>query len=125
MHELPITKSIFKSVIAKAESVGAKSVRMVALEIGVLRDFIPEFVQKYWNYITPGSIAEGSVIQIKEIDATASCGKCGTIYRIDTKNIQDSKCPECGYDYGTLITGRELKIVGIEIESCKENKVDK
>lgn len=121
MHELPITKSIFKSVIEKAQSVGAIAVRKVVLEIGVLRDFIPEFVQKYWDYITPGSIAEGSLVDIREIDATAKCGKCGTVYGIDTQNLEGAKCPECGYEFGTLVTGRELKIVGIEIESKKKD----
>lgn len=116
MHELPLTKSIFKSVVSKAESVDAKKVTRVVLEVGVLRDFIPEFVQKYWDYITPGSLAEGSVIEVREIPALAACGKCGAEYIIDKDNINDSHCPECGYEYGRLISGSELKILAIEIE---------
>jgi len=116
MHELPLTKSIFRSVVSKAESVDAKRVTRVVLEIGILRDFIPEFVQKYWDYITPGSLAEGSVIEIREVPALAACGKCGAEYIIDKENIYDSRCPECGYEYGKLLSGSELKILGIEIE---------
>jgi len=120
MHELPITKSIFKSVIAKAESVNAKSVRSVLLEVGILRDYIPELVQKYWNFISSGSIAEGSVIEIRELDAVAACGKCGKEYKITRENISYAHCPLCGYDRGQLIAGSELRIVGIEIESEKK-----
>jgi len=116
LHELPFAKSIFKAVIAKAEENDAKAVTMVALEVGVLRDFVPQIVQKYWEYVTKGSIAEGSVIEMKEIAATAECRDCKNIYQIDVKNITATRCPQCGCDMGKLLTGRELKILGIEIE---------
>jgi len=115
MHELPITKSIFNSVVRKADEAGAKSVTRVVLEIGILRDFIPEMVQKYWDYISPGSIAEGSKIEIRELPASAECGKCGNTYMITRENVSDSRCPICGYEFGKLLTGSELRIVGIEI----------
>jgi len=115
MHELPLTKSIFNSVIRKAESSNAESVTKVVLEIGILRDFIPSIVQKYWDYISPGSIAEGSVIEIREVPAAAVCGKCGTKYLIDRESISEARCPNCSYEFGTLLTGSELRIVGIEI----------
>jgi len=116
MHELPITTSIFRSVVGKAESVGASSVNRVVLEIGILRDYVPEIVQKYWDYISKGSIAEGSVIEIREIDAIAACGCCGNEYNITRETITDAHCPACGYRYGKILAGNELHIVGIEIE---------
>lgn len=115
MHELPITKSIFNSVIRKAESEGAASVTRVVLEIGILRDFIPEMVQKYWDYISPGSIVEGSKIEIREVPASAECGKCGNTYLITRENISRARCPICDYEFGKLVSGSELRIVGIEI----------
>lgn len=116
MHELPITKSVYKTVIARAEGAGASKVTKVVLEIGVLRDFIPEFVQKYWDYIAKDSIAEGAAIEIRSVGASAKCGKCACVYNLDKENFTDSKCPRCGYEYGSLVTGSELSIIGIEIE---------
>ena len=116
MHELPFTKSIYNAVMKKASEVGAKRVVMVALEVGVLRDYIPEIVQKYWDYIAKGDIAEGSTIEIETIPATVSCRVCGTIYEVDVSDIANANCPECGCPTGKLVTGRELRIVGIEIE---------
>lgn len=115
MHELPITKSIFKTVVERAKAENATEVRRVVLEVGVLRDFIPAIVQKYWDYISPGSVAQGSVIEIREVNATAVCGKCGSEYTIGRENIHNACCPSCGYRYGTLVSGSELRIVGIEI----------
>lgn len=116
MHELPLVKSIYNSVVKHAETNNAKKVTKVVLEIGVLRDFVPEIIQKYWDYISKGSITEGSLIIVDEIPASAECGKCHTLYPIDMNDVINSKCPICGYDSGTLITGKELKIRGIEIE---------
>lgn len=116
MHELPLVKSIYNSVIRHAELNNAKKVTKVVLEIGVLRDFIPEFIQKYWDYISKKSIAEGSIIEVIDIPAFAQCSKCNTVYPIDMNDITKSKCPKCNYDSGTLVAGKELKIKGIEIE---------
>jgi len=119
MHELPLTKSIFKTVVAKAESVDAASITKVVLEIGILRDFIPEIVQKYWDYISSGSLAEGSKIIINELPASARCSQCGSIYRIKKSNLSESQCPNCSNPYGTLVSGDELRIAGIEIKKKK------
>lgn len=116
MHELPLVKSLFKQVIDAAEKNNAKRVTLVVLEMGKLRDFVPDIVQKYWDFVTPGTIAESSKIIIEEKEATLKCDGCGHIYLLDPVNLYQNKCPNCGCDTGELITGRELKIRGIEIE---------
>jgi len=120
MHELPFTKGIHKTVLAKAESVGAAHVNRVVLEIGVLHDFIPEFVQRYWDFISRGTITEGSQIEIRWKNATVMCGRCNTQFEVDKEEMQDPRCPSCGYEFGTTLGGNELRIVGIEI--VKEKK---
>lgn len=116
MHELPFTTGIYKSVMHKAESVGARKVNRVVLEIGVLHDFIPEFVQHYWDFISRGTIAEGSKVEIRWKNATLICGQCKTQYEVGKEEMLDPHCPSCGYEYGNTLTGNELRIVGIEIE---------
>ncbi len=116
MHELPLVKSIYKTVINFAQENALTKITKVVLEIGVVRDFIPEIVQKYWDFVSKDSISEGSIIEIITIPATAKCGKCGTVYPIDTTNLISAKCPKCRFDSGNLVTGNELKIKGIEVE---------
>lgn len=115
MHELPFTTGIHKSVIRKATSVGATHVNRVVLEIGVLHDFIPEFVQKYWDFISRGTLTEGSLVEIRWKNATVMCGRCMTQYEVDKQQMQDPICPSCGYEYGNTLSGNEMRIVGIEI----------
>lgn len=122
MHELPFTKGIYRSVMKKAESVNAIGINRVVLEIGVLHDFIPEFVQKYWDFISRGTIAEGSLVEIRWKNADVQCGSCKTIYEVGKEEMNDPKCPNCGYEFGSMLTGNELRIVGIEI--VKDHKTD-
>jgi|GEM_PF-1886317 len=111
-----MTKSIYKTVLRRAEAVDAVAVNRVVLEIGILRDFIPEIVQKYWDYIAVDGIAKGAKIEIRELDARVACGQCGQEYDVGREQIQDPRCPSCGYAWGTLLAGNELRIAGIEIE---------
>lgn len=123
MHELPLTKSIFKTVVSNAENANAEKVTKVVLEVGVLRDFIPEMVQRYWDYIATGTVAEGARVVLREVAACAECGSCGRHYTVGRDNICSSKCPDCGYEYGRLLSGSELKIIGIEIVKRKDGTV--
>lgn len=115
MHELPFTKGIHRSVLKKATSVGATHINRVVLEIGVLHDFIPEFVQKYWDFISRGTITEGSVIEIRWKKALVMCGRCNTQFEVDKDGMTDPRCPSCGFEYGTTLSGNEMRIVGIEV----------
>ena len=115
MHELPIIKSVFKCVYEKATEAGANKVERVVLEVGELREFVESFVQKYWDYVSAGTLCEGAGVEIINIPARAKCEKCGTEYEIDTDDLINSNCPECGCETGELISGRELRIRGIEV----------
>ena len=115
MHELPITRSIFRTVIRKAEECGVKSVVRVCIEAGELREYVEVILQKYWDYISKGSLAEGAKIELISIPATARCSECETVYDLNIEDLEGSRCPKCGYDRGELITGRELRIKGMEI----------
>lgn len=116
MHELPFAKSIFKMVEKTALENNAKHVFLISLEVGELRDFVPDLVQKYWEYICRGTICEGSKIVMTMIPITARCSECEAVYSIRLGHLQEAKCPDCGCDSGTLVSGRELRIMNIEIE---------
>lgn len=51
--------------------------------MGILRDYIPEIIQKYWDYIVKGGIAEndGKTLIIKKID-------CFSMFDFDFEALQ-------------------------------------
>ncbi len=116
MHELPIAKTIYRSVMKKAEECGAARVLRVVIEAGELREYVEAILQKYWDYISEGSIAQGAKIELISLPATVRCGKCAEVYALDIDDLEASRCPQCGFDSGELLTGRELRIKGMEID---------
>lgn len=116
MHELPLVKTIFQSVNAYAMSNDAKKVKTVNLQVGVLRELIPELINKYWKYVTRDTVVEGSTLIIEEIPASAKCSNCEQVYVIDYEHIEEAKCPHCGHTKGYLLTGREVILQSIEID---------
>ena len=53
------------------------------MQIGVLRDYIPKIMQKYWDYIVKGGIAEndGKTLIVKKID-------CFSMFDFDFEALQ-------------------------------------
>ncbi len=115
MHELPIAKTIYRSVMKKAVECGASAVVRVVIEAGELREYVEPILQRYWDYISVGSIAAGAKIELITLPATVRCERCAEIYALDMEDLEASRCPKCGHDSGELLTGRELRIKGMEI----------
>jgi len=115
MHELPLAKSIYRSVMKKADECGATAVVRVVIEAGELREYVELILQKYWDYVSRGSLAEGAKIELITLPATVRCGECGKVYGLNIDDLESSRCPDCGFDRGDLLTGRELRIKGMEI----------
>jgi hydrogenase nickel incorporation protein HypA/HybF len=59
MHELPITESILKIVLKHAEMNSARKVITVHLQVGKLSDLEDDWIQRYFDYLSKGTIAEG------------------------------------------------------------------
>jgi len=75
MHELPLAKSIYRSVMKKADECGATAVVRVVIEAGELREYVELILQKYWDYVSRGSLAEGAKIELITLPATVRCGE--------------------------------------------------
>jgi hydrogenase nickel incorporation protein HypA/HybF len=116
MHELPITESILKIVLKHAQMNNASQVMSVSLQIGKLSDIEDEWIQRYFDYLSKGTIAEGAKLKIERMPAMVKCDACANIYEADIQRIGDLACPACGEKQGTLISGREYHIKDMEVQ---------
>ena len=57
MHELPITESILKIVLKHAETNSVRKVMSINLQIGKLSDLEDEWIQRYFDYLSKGTVA--------------------------------------------------------------------
>ncbi|HEY9114295.1 MAG TPA: hydrogenase maturation nickel metallochaperone HypA, partial [Bacteroidales bacterium] len=60
------------------------------------------------------TVLENAKIQINQIQAEAKCKDCSEVFAIE--NIFDS-CPKCGGFYHEIISGKELKVKSLLIET--------
>jgi hydrogenase nickel incorporation protein HypA/HybF len=115
MHELPITESILKVVLKHAQSNGVRKVMTVHMRIGKLSDLADEWIQRYFDYLSKGTVAEGAKLVIERTPVLVRCNDCSTSYEMDVTKVGDILCPACGGKTATLVSGQEYFIEEIEV----------
>lgn len=66
MHELSVTENILEIAIRHAERADARQIKDLYLVIGDLSSIIDDLVQFYWEILTKNTIAEKSILHLKE-----------------------------------------------------------
>lgn len=115
MHELPVTEGILKIVLRHAESDGARKVVAIHLRVGELSDLIDEWIQRYFDYLSRGTIAEGAVLKIERSPVVFRCEECGESFPVDVRKTRDIACTRCGGAKTIFVSGREFFIKHIEV----------
>lgn len=106
-----------KVALDYAQRNDAAKIITVHLRVGEMRDFVEDLTQKYWNYISKGTIAEGAKIRFTVVKTSSICKDCGAITHFDWRVADEIKCSDCGSTNGALFSGQELEIEEIGIET--------
>lgn len=114
MHELPIVKQVLKTVLQVAEEEHASRVLKVTLTIGEMHDLIDEWVRKYFVYASIGTLAEGAQLEITRLPVICRCSSCSEFYVAHLRESDTLKCPVCGSEKYSFISGDELRIEEVE-----------
>ena len=113
MHELAITEHILETVLPEAEKHGAGRILEIRLKIGELSGVLPDYLQRCFEVVREGTIAQDAVLSIESIPLKVRCEDCGYEGRIDRKNIC---CPQCGGTALKITAGREFYIDSLVAE---------
>jgi hydrogenase nickel incorporation protein HypA/HybF len=116
MHELPITESILKIVLKHAEANRAEKVIAIHLQVGKLSDLEDDWIQRYFDYLSKGTLAEGAKLKIERTPVVMRCDACSTSYEVEIARMGDLVCPACGEKGGTLLSGREYTVKEMEVQ---------
>lgn len=117
MHELAVTKSILKLALDHAAQNGGAEILSIRLAIGEMRNLEEEWIQRYFDYISKGTIAEKAHIKVRKIPVAFLCKECGKQF---TANLHEDKkllCSHCGSFKYDLLTGRELLVEQLEVRN--------
>jgi hydrogenase nickel incorporation protein HypA/HybF len=116
MHELPITESILKIVLKHAEMNGVRKVTAIHLQVGKLSDLEDDWIQRYFDYLSKNTLAEGAKLKIERTPIRVQCHSCSTSYEAEMARMGDLVCPTCGEKGGTLLSGRKYYIKEMEVQ---------
>ncbi len=114
MHELSVCQSLLHQVEAIAREHHNHSVSLIELQVGVLSGVEPALIQQAFAVVSRDSIAEGARLLIQTRPLRVQCECCGTESDADAGNLT---CRACGNWQTRLISGDELLLARIEIES--------
>lgn len=107
MHELGLCDAMLKmvrNIIVEEQLDGVSS---ITIEVGSLSGVVPHFMTDCWEAVTDGTELEGCEMIVESLPGKARCLDCGAEFVADLDNL---RCPDCGGNKLTPISGRELTI---------------
>jgi len=88
----------------------AQKIVEIHLKIGEISDFDDEWIQRYFDFVSKGTLAEGAKLRISRIPAQFQCNHCSFIFPLD-KSTWNTQCPsckskDCGPHFRPRVSGR-------------------
>jgi hydrogenase nickel incorporation protein HypA/HybF len=116
MHELQVTESILRIVLKHARKHNVQRILVVHLSIGELSDLEEIWIQRYFDYVSNGTIAERARVDIEKTPVRMECSECDEIFTVAIRKEKNIRCPSCGGTTISLISGDEYHVKNIEVE---------
>ena len=115
MHELQVTERILDIALKHAAGHDVSKIVRIGLKIGELSDIEDEWIQRYFDYLSRGTLAENAELAIERAPIVLGCQSCDSSFEIQRQQLGSPKCPECGETKCRLISGREYLVKNIEV----------
>ena len=115
MHELSIAMSIVEGATEEAARHPGERVEVVHLRLGQLSGVVKDALLFSYELACEGTPLTGSRLEIEEVAAAIFCRDCDAEREI--ASIQDFRCPICGKASSEVVRGRDLMIVGLELQN--------
>ena len=113
MHELSLSSAIVNTVAKHAEG---RTVTVVTLRVGRLRQVVPDTLEFYFEFVARGTVCEGARLEQELIDARLRCDGCGNEWAIE---IPAFRCPACAGADVAIAAGNEFEVESIEVEEAE------
>src|SRR5262245_36695001 len=115
MHELSIALSILDLAGAEAERQGGGRVVAVHLRLGPLAGVVKDALYSAYGLAREGTPLAAAELVIEETPLVAHCPACAAERTLPSPQLLC--CPACGAPTPEVVSGRELEVVALEIES--------
>jgi hydrogenase nickel incorporation protein HypA/HybF len=110
MHELSIADAVVRICCEHARG---RKVVAVELQVGRLRQVVPDALGFAFALVAEGTEVEGAALEIEVVPARVSCEACGAETEVDSFPLV---CGSCGGSAVEVVAGEECQVHALEIE---------
>lgn len=113
MHELSLALSLLDEVGAVAAREGATRVASVHLRIGRMSGIVRDALLFSWDLARADTVACDATLVIDDVAVAVWCPGCDA-----ERPVRDGEgltCSQCGAVAPTIVRGRELELVAMEV----------
>ena len=114
MHELSIAMSIVELAQEEAVRRGDVQIKAVHLRLGALSGVVKDALLSSYEMACADTCLEGSRLVIEEVPVIVFCRHCDA--QRPVHSTQMFCCSDCGTATGEVVQGKELMVVGLEVE---------
>lgn len=115
MHEMPVVESIVDIVLRHAQANQAQRVVSVSLMVGDMSDLEEEWLQRYFEFFSCDTLAEGAQLKVTRTPVVLACSECGHQITVSKEEISNADCPSCHSQRFNLQSGHEYYIKEMEV----------
>ena len=109
MHELSLCGAIADITTRRAEG---RPVGVIHLQVGQLRQVVPDSLLFCWTMITEGTDLDGAVLDLDPIPARLRCLPCDVEFTLPSPPA--FVCPHCGGLSVAVVAGEEFDVTELE-----------
>ncbi|WP_373731898.1 hydrogenase maturation nickel metallochaperone HypA [Bacteroides heparinolyticus] len=113
MHEMSIAEGILDICLTVLRENEGQLVKSVQLQIGEMAGVEADSLHFCFDSVTRGTPAEGAKLSIQQVPLTGRCLDCDACFSIKEYVFQ---CPRCEGRTVVAETGRELRVLSVDIE---------
>jgi len=120
MHELWVCQALIRQVQDIAREHRAVAVTSVKLQIGPLSGVEAELLRQAFPLASAGSVAETAQLVIEKLPIRVRCESCGAETAAEPNKLV---CGACGDWHTRLLSGDEMLLASVELESNTERGI--
>ncbi len=110
MHELSICRAIAGIV---DRSAAGRPVEVVRVQVGQLRQIVPETLVYCWSLINEGTAYAGTQLEVDSVPASIRCESCGAVTVLDEPVLL---CSTCASPSVVIETGEEFLVTSLDLQ---------
>jgi hydrogenase nickel incorporation protein HypA/HybF len=108
---MALSRSIADIARRRAEG---RAVRAVEIDVGELRQVVPDTLRRCWTLLVRGSDLDGAALRVNRIPAVLGCRACGA--RTTPTDLPILVCGACAAPDVEVVSGEEFLVRALEVD---------